>query len=77
MLAEYHSKGSTPVKLSSIAIAVRLPQVNCESEVKSEVIRFWSFDFYETFICFRAYLEQKPYGGKSVQKNFLMGLKIW
>ena len=46
-----------------------------KSEVK--VIRFGSFDFYETFICFRAYLEQKPYGGKSVQKNFLMGLKIW
>ena len=48
------------------------------SEVKvSEVKRFWSFDFYKTFICFKAYLEQKPYGGKSVQKNFLMGLKIW
>ena len=25
--------------------------------------RFLSFDFYETFICHSAYLEQKPYGG--------------
>ena len=23
--------------------------------------RFWSFDFFETFICFNEYLEQRPY----------------
>ena len=46
-------------------------------KVKSEWSNFWVFDLYETFICLRAYLEQKPYGGKKVQKNFLMGLKFW
>ena len=53
----------------------------CEwkSEVKwSEwVIRFGSFDFYETFICFRYDLRLKQEGGKKLQKNFLMGLKFW
>ena len=47
-----------------------------ESEVK-KWSNFWVFDLYETFICLRAYLEQKPNRGKNVQKNFLMGLKLW
>ena len=47
------------------------------SEKWSEVIRFWSFDFYETFICYRGCLNLNCYIGKKVQKNFLMGLKIW
>ena len=46
-----------------------------ESE-KSEVMGFWSFDFFETFICFRDVLNVKRYMGKKVQKIFLMGLKI-
>ena len=36
-----------------------------------------SFIFPGTFIHVRAHLQQKPYRGKKVQKNFLMGLKIW
>ena len=48
-----------------------------ESESESEVKRFLSFDFYETFICFRGVLNLNCYIGKKVQKNFLMGLKVW
>ena len=43
----------------------------------SEVKRFLSFDGYETFICFRGVLNLNCYIGKKVQKNFLMGLKVW
>ena len=39
--------------------------------------KFWVFDFYETFICYRGVLRLNCYIGKKVQKNFLMGLKIW
>ena len=39
--------------------------------------KFWVFDFYETFICYRGVLRLNWYIGKKVQKNFLMGLKIW
>ena len=39
--------------------------------------KFWVFDFYETFICYRGYFKLNCYIGKKVQKNFLMGLKIW
>ena len=37
----------------------------------------WVFDFYETFICYRGYFKWNFYIRKKVQKNFLMGLKIW
>ena len=46
------------------------------SEVKSKVILFWSFDFPETFICYRGYFNLNCNIGKKVQKNFLMGLKF-
>ena len=39
--------------------------------------KFWVFDFDETFICYRGVLNLNCYIGKKVQKNFLMGLKIW
>ena len=39
--------------------------------------KFWVFDSYETFICFREVLNLSFYISKKVQKNFLMGLKIW
>ena len=38
---------------------------------------FWSFIFLETYICYRGYFNLNYYIGKKVQKNFLMGLKIW
>ena len=38
---------------------------------------FWSCIFFLTFICFRGVLNLNWYMGKKVQKNFLMGLKIW
>ena len=41
------------------------------------MIRFWSFIFLETYICYRVYLNLNCYIGKKVQKIFLMGLKIW
>ena len=39
--------------------------------------QFWVFDFYETFICYRGCLNLSCYIVKKVQKNFLMGFKIW
>ena len=39
--------------------------------------RFLSFDFYETFICYRGCLNLNSYMSKKVQKNFLVGLKVW
>ena len=48
------------------------------SEVKwREVITFLVLYFFGTFICFREVLNLNWYMGKKVQKNFLMGLKIW
>ena len=44
------------------------------SEV-SEVMRFGSFDFNETFICYRGCLNLSCYMGKKVHENFLVGLK--
>ena len=41
------------------------------------MIHFWVFDPDETFICYRECPNLKCYIGKKVQKNFLMGLKIW
>ena len=41
------------------------------------LIRFWYFIFPETYICYRRYFNLNFYIGKKVQKNFLMGLKIW
>ena len=38
---------------------------------------FWVFKISGTFICFRRCLNLNCYIGKKVQKNFLMGLKIW
>ena len=40
-------------------------------------MRFGSFVLYETFICYRGCFNLNCYIGKKVQKNFLMGLKIW
>ena len=69
---------ATSTKLSSVASSVRLPQVNCGSEV-SEVSEsnFWVFKISGTFICYRGCLNLNCYIGKKVQKNFLMSLKIW
>ena len=39
--------------------------------------RFWFFIFPETYICFRSHFNADCNIGKKVQKNFLMGLKIW
>ena len=39
--------------------------------------KFWVFDFYETFICYVGCLNLNCYISKKVQKNFLMGFKIW
>ena len=39
--------------------------------------QFWVFDPDETFICYRGCLNLRCYISKKVQKNFLMGLKIW
>ena len=44
---------------------------------KWKVMLFWSFIFPETYICYRGYFNLNFYIGKKVQKNFLMGLKIW
>ena len=45
--------------------------------LRNILIRFWSFIFPETYICYRGCLNLNCYIGKKVQKNFLMGLKIW
>ena len=39
--------------------------------------KFWVFDPDETLICYSVCLNFNCYIGKKVQKNFLMGLKIW
>ena len=39
--------------------------------------KFWVFKISGTFICYRGCLNLNCYIGKKVQKNFLMGLKIW
>ena len=51
----------------------------CEvKKVKSEKwSNFWVFKNYGSFICYRRCLNLNCYIGKKVQKNFLMGLKIW
>ena len=74
-----------PTSWSSAAkYEVRLLQVNCEwNEIKwwndeMNEANFGSSIFFETFICFRGgVLKLNCYIGKKVQKNFLMGLKIW
>ena len=48
-----------------------------EDDDDDEMMTFWVFDFYETFICYRGSFKLNCYIGKKVQKNFLMGLKIW
>ena len=45
------------------------------SEVKWS--NFWVFKISGTFICYRGCLNLNWYISKKVQKNFLMGLKIW
>ena len=44
---------------------------------ESEWSNFWVFKIFGTFICYRGCLNLNCYIGKKVQKNFLMGLKIW
>merc|ERR1711973_1052346 len=39
--------------------------------------QIWVFDFYETFICYGGCINLNFYISKKVQKNFLMGFKIW
>ena len=39
--------------------------------------KFWVFDPDETFIWYRGCFNLNFHMGKNVQKNFLMGLKIW
>ena len=71
-----------PLKVPSLARYVPKP---CVGEVGGPQMRhcdemmskFWVFDFYETFICYREYLRLNCYIGKKVQKIFLIGLKIW
>ena len=55
------------------------PLVVKVSEVKWNewVITFWVLYFFGTFICYRECLNLSCYISKKVQKNFLMGLKIW
>ena len=48
-----------------------------ESEWVSEWSNFWVFKNSGSFICYRGCLNLNCYIGKKVQKNFLMGLKIW
>ena len=67
------SRRATDASLPSLSTPYQL--VVSESEVK--VIRFWSFDFPKTFVCYRGYFKLNCYIGKKVQTNFLMGLKIW
>ena len=50
------------------------PPTHCEM---NEMSKFWVFEIYETFICYRRCLNLSCYISKKVQKNFLMGLKIW
>ena len=41
------------------------------------MMTFWVLYFFGTFICYRGCLNLKCYISKKVQKNFLIGLKIW
>ena len=52
-------------------------KVKSEKVKVKKVMGFCSFGFFETFICFRNAFNLTFYMGKKVQKNFLMGLKIW
>ena len=65
-------EGSRPVT----TIAVDPIPAGCD-EMNEMMSKFWVFDFYETFIGYRGVLKLNCYIGKKVQKNFLMGLKIW
>ena len=40
--------------------------------VDDEMSKFWVFDFYDTFICYRGSLAQIAIIGKKVQKKFLL-----
>ena len=72
-------EGKVFVPRDSLTLRCRPPTqlVVKVKKVKSEVKRFLSFYLYETFICYRGCLDLNFYIGKKVQKNFLMGLKIW
>ena len=48
-----------------------------DDEMMMMMMTFWVFDFYVTFICYREYFKLNCYISKKVQKNFLMGFKIW
>ena len=49
----------------------------CEWKSEKSEWWVWSFDFFDTFICFRGVLNLKRYMGKKVHNNFFMGSKIW
>ena len=51
--------------------------LNKKKLVLSEVMTFLVFKNSGSFICYRGCLNLNCYIGKKVQKNFLMGLKIW
>ena len=63
---------STPYQL----VVSEKSESESESEVK-KVMGFWSFNFFETLICFRGVFNLKQHMSKKVHNNFLMGLKIW
>ena len=52
-------------------------EVKVKVKVRVKVKSKRSFYFYETFICYRGCLKFNFYISKKVQKNLLMGLKIW
>ena len=71
--------------LSLLAADLLLPWLWVKVKVKWSESERWKwkvkqkrfFYFNETFICYRGCLNLNCYISKKVQKNFLMGLKIW
>ena len=68
-----------PLTNPAHAILLRFRTHRCSSQNVAPTfpLQMGSFDFYETFLCYRGCLNLNCYIGKKVQKNFLMGLKIW
>ena len=68
---------STPYCEGAKRLVVKVSEVKVKvKSEKKKVIRFWSFIFPETYICYRGYFNINYYISKKVQKNFIMGLKI-
>ena len=62
---------------ASFTLRSRPPTPLVVKWVSEWVITFWVLYFFGTFICFRVVLNLNCYMVKKVQKNFLMGFKIW